>query len=106
MGVIGLPTAATPRYAGFHSDEVGKWSVVYHELAPFKAGPHRYVCVWIIGTRWEVEHTLAAIVQHRRTVLDIQEALLAVGGALLILLSGGLLVWRERRRRDRQPTPL
>ena len=106
MGVVGLPAAVEPRYAGYHSPIVGKWAVVYHETAPFVPGTHRYACVWIVGTRAEVEATLGAIVQRSEAGALRQAALLAgVAGAVLVL-GGAVLVERERRRRKRSPVPL
>ena len=106
MGVIGLSTSTAPRYAGFHSAAVGKWSLVYHAAVPFAPGLHRYVCVWIIGTRREVEDTLADIVHRRAAGTSSEEALLVLlaGGALFA--GGWVLVERERRRRRRPLVPL
>ncbi|WP_174300807.1 hypothetical protein [Caulobacter sp. S45] len=101
MGVIGLPGATQPRYAGFHSKAVGKWSVVYHETAPFTPGVHRYACVWIIGTRREVEDSLAAIVAQSAADATSSEATWAGAAAAALLLGMGLLVAWERRRRSR-----
>ena len=106
MGIVGLSTAVPPRYAGFHSAKVGKWSVVYRETASFAPGAHRYACVWIIGTRAEVEATLAAIVQRSQAALQREEALLAAAAVAALLLGGGALVAWERRKRGRALVPL
>ncbi len=106
MGVVGLPGETQPRYAGFHSDAVGKWSVVYHEAAPFASGVHLYDCVWIIGSRREVEDTLADIVRQRTAHLALEEAVWAGGAAAALLLGAVWLVRRERRRRRRPLLPL
>ncbi len=106
MGVIGFSGATAPRYAGFHSPGVSKWSVVYHEAAPFAPGDHRYACVWVIGTRQEVEATMADILQRGRTVPPTLAILLAEGVGALLLLGGAMAAWRRRFRRRRPPVPL
>ncbi len=106
MGIVGLRATADPRYAAFHSSEVGKWSLVYHEASPFQAGEHRYVCVWVIGTRQEVEATLADIMAQGRARTLRQEVLAASVAAAALVLAGALLALHERRRRRRQLVPL
>ena len=105
MGVIGLSASLAPHYVGFHSATVGKWSVVYRESTPFAPGLHRYACVWIIGTRSEVEATRSDIVQRGQSAIQREEALLAATAGALLLLGGAALVAWERRRR-RPPVPL
>ncbi len=106
MGVIGLSSSTEPHYAGFHSAAVGKWSLVYHEAAPFAPGLHRYACVWIIGTLQEVEDTLGDIVRRRRARTSAEETLLIASAGGALIGAGWLLVDRERRRRRRPPVPL
>ena len=106
MGVIGLPTATEPHYAGFHSATVAKWSLVYHETGSFTPGVHRYACVWIIGTRREVENTMADLAHRSAASARGEEALLAGLTGVMLIGSGALLVRRERRRRRRPLTPL
>ncbi len=106
MGVIGLSGGATPYYAGFHSANVGKWSLVYHQAGPFAPGVHRYTCVWVIGTRREVEDALADIVRRTASRTILEEALLGAAAAGALILGGALLAERERRRRSRPLLPL
>ncbi len=106
MGVVALSTATEPRYAGFHSAAVAKWSLVYHETDPFTAGVHRYACVWIIGTRREVQDTMADIVRRLAARTTGEEVLLAALAGVTLIVGGGLLVALELRRRRRPLTPL
>ena len=106
MGVVGLPASVEPRYAGYHAPDVGKWSLVYHEATPFGAGEHRYACIWVIGTRREVEVTLAEIIDRTRARANLQEALLGCAAGLTLALGGALLVLHERRRRRQPLVPL
>lgn len=58
LGLLSQEGDAPPRYGRVLRPEVGKINIVHRPPGPYAAGPHRYRCVWIIGSLAEVEATL------------------------------------------------
>ncbi|MBE7218840.1 MAG: hypothetical protein INR64_10250 [Caulobacteraceae bacterium] len=89
MGIVAASPLADARYAAFRNAEVSKWSLVYHYVNGFAAGPHRYECVVLLGTRDEVAADLGTILrgQARSRALHVAGVLAAAATAAALALA-------------------
>ena len=96
MGILAISPLADAHYAALRTRDVTKWSLVYHYTRGLEAGPHRFECVVLLGSRDGVLRAL------RRLSARADLALLRkVAASALVLLAAvaGVTGWAAARGR-------